>query len=200
MALQRHHVKDTMKVTNFKTCAALIACVFLSAQVYALTISDPGVAGGFWAGGQVGDVTNVTAWGNYLLGLGANRTARVDASGDTNAATETYKTGLNNYNGALNGGTAISGSNNVAQYAWAMARYGDNRYVLYYVPHLGGNTIPLTSESIWTRESGLPYGLTRLTGYGGTPSVPAVPDGGATLMLLAAALGCLEAVRRFKKV
>ena len=51
-----------MKITNFKTWAALIACAFLAAPAEALSISDPGVAGGFWAGGQVGNVTNVTAW------------------------------------------------------------------------------------------------------------------------------------------
>ena len=97
-----------MKITNFKTWAALIACAFLAVPAEALSISDPGVAGGFWAGGQVGNVTNVTAWANHLLSLGASATATADASGDNNAATETYKTGLNNYNATLTARTTIS--------------------------------------------------------------------------------------------
>lgn len=131
--------------------------------------------------------------------MGANTTATADADGDNNAATENYKTGLNNYNGTLTGGTAISLSSDLFPYTWVLAKYGDARYVLYYVPDLGGNTIPLTSEPLWAKESGAGYLRTTLTGYNGTPYVP-VPDGGATLMLLGAALGCLGVVQRFKKI
>ena len=188
-----------MKITNFRTWATFVACAFLATPAAALplTINDPGVAGGFWGGAQLGDVTNLTAWGNHLLGLGASATVTADALGDNNAATENYKTGLNNYNATLTGGTAVSGTNNVSAYTWVVAKYGDTRYVLYYVPQLGGTTIPLSSEPIWARESGRGYALMSFVGYNGT-TVP-VPEGGVTLMLLGAALGCLEAVRRFKK-
>ena len=102
-----------MKITNFRTWAALITCAFLTAPAEALSISDPGVAGGFSAIGQVGDVANVTAWGNHLLGLDVvDATTTADAAGDTgtnNAASEFYKTGLNSYDGTLTGGTQIRG-------------------------------------------------------------------------------------------
>lgn len=82
-----------------------------------------------------------------------------------------------------------------------IAKYGNTQYVLYYVPDLGGNTIPLTSEPMWVKDSGAGFTLSNFIGYTGTPYVPVpVPDGGATLMLLGAALGCLEVVRRFKKI
>ena len=152
-----------MKITNFRTWTALIACAFLSAPAYALGISDLGVAGGFWTGGQLRDVSNVTAWGNHLLGLDADETETASASGDNNLATENYKTGRN-YDGTLGGGTLITGT--VSEYDWVVARYGDNRYVLYDVPDLPGNTIPLTSGTIWTKQSGQSYPLSAgLIGY-----------------------------------
>ena len=171
-----------------------IACVLLVAPAYAaISLNDPGVVGTIEAGTQNSSTDNEVEWANYLLSLGANATVTADGNIPTDGASENYKTGINNYNGTLTGGTQINNSTNVSGYAYVLAKYdGQNAgYVLFNVAAYG-NTIPGTSEPIWTNTQGNGYGLSHFTGYGST----SVPDGGMTLMLLGGGLVGLETLRR----
>lgn len=183
-----------MKITNWKTWVATLACVTLVGPAYALTINDPGVVGTVDAGTQNSSTDNEEDWSNYLLSLGTNTTSTFDADG--NGTTEDYETGNNDYSGTVSGGTQIDdGSNDVSGYLWVLAKYdGQNAgYVLFYVPDLlVANTIPLFSDSIWTNIKGEGYQLSHFTGFGST----SVPDGGTTLGLLGLAMLGLGYLRK----
>ena len=96
----------------------------------------------------------------------------------------------------LNGAVKNPSGNNVVNlgtgglYTYLLATYSSNsRTEVWYVGDLGGTiTIPLSASG---------YGLSGWMLFG--PGVPGVPDGGATAMLLGAALVALGVVRRHLK-
>jgi hypothetical protein len=189
-----------MKISSLKTWTAAIAVTFLAAPVYSLTINDAGVVGA--ASGETGgnaNETTATAIANHLLAMGASESDPDPCS--LSGTTTCYKTSSTDYNGTLDVADATKvdgGSNDVSGFTWVLAKYdGDNAgFVLFYVPDLGGTTIPLTSSSIWLNVAGQGYQLSNFVGWNGTN----VPDGGMTLLLLGAALGGLGAARRFMNV
>jgi hypothetical protein len=179
--------------------ATAIAVTLLTAPAYALTINDPGVVGA--ASGETGGDANVataTAIAQHLLDMAASTT---DLPGcDIDGTTTCYETSSTEYAGApstvLTGGVRVDGgSTDVSGFTYVLAKYNGNNagFVLFYVPTFG-NTIPQYPATLWT-DNRYQYGLSNFTGWNGT----SVPDGGATLILLGAALGGLGVVRRRMK-
>jgi hypothetical protein len=192
-----------MRTMKFTTWAVAIALALSAAPAYALTIDDTGVVGSIdqaVVSNQAANPTNETAWANYLIDLGLNADTTVDAPGDDSDDPERYETNANiDYSSGTDFalGTQHSGTD-VTGYTYVLAKYdGQNAgYVLFYVPDYG-NTIPQTSDSIWTNKEGKGYDISHFTSFGSKTTT--VPDGGATLSLLGLALGGLGAARRFMK-
>jgi hypothetical protein len=180
-----------------------LACALFAIPASALTLTTPGVVGAIYTGTQPSPASNELAWANYLLGLGANATVTVDAPGDSDPATEQYRTSATDYNATLSGGTQVPGNNaqpstyNVSAYSWVLAKYdGKNAgYVLFYVPDTNG-TISGYSNPLWGSKPGQ-YALSHYTYF---TSATRTPDGGATLLLLGLALSGIGAGRRFMKI
>jgi hypothetical protein len=189
-----------MKVSGCKTLIVAVAFALLTAQAYALSLTDPGVVGAASgestpSGAQFGDPLEMLAVAQHLLNMAANS---VDPTGCSLAgSTPCYRTGPTEYSATLTGGVQNStGSNNVSGYEWVLAKYnGPNAgYVLFHVPTWGSSLIPTTSSAIWLNNGGNGYGLSSYVGWGSTR----VPDSGATLSLLGLALAGIGAFRRFK--
>ena len=173
------------------TIAIASGCLLVSGA-NALTINDPGVVGIIDTGADSADVTTVTPYANYLLSLGASESQTVSGV--------YYATSSTDYNGTLTGGTRVDGATpDVSSFLWVLGKYnGKNAgYVLFYIPDVGGSSIPEYSDSIWTNAAGKGYQLSNITGYGTRTSIP---DGGMTLTLFGASLlGLFGAARRFAK-
>jgi hypothetical protein len=195
-----------MRMTKYTSWAVAVGLALSAAPAFALTINDAGVVGTIEAGtGNGSNASNETDWSNYLLSLGANATVTTDADTPPNGNNETYKTGSNDYNATLSTGTqsAAIGDNdpipNVAGSQYALVKYdGPNAgYVLYNVADFDGGSgnLPEFSYSIWGKAE--QYRVSHVTTFGGKTTT--VPDGGATLILLGAALSGLGAARRFMK-
>jgi len=194
-----------MRIAKYTSWAVAIGLVLSAAPASALSINDAGVVGTVEAGTQNSNPLNETEWANYLLSLGATTTATTDGNTPPDGATETYETGTNNYDGTLSTGTQSGavGDNdpipNVAGAEYALVKYdGQNAgYVLFNVADFDGGSgdLPEFSFPIWGKEE--QYRVSHVTTFGGKTTT--VPDGGATLILLGAALSGLGAARRFMK-
>jgi hypothetical protein len=184
-------LKGTYVKTLTRVGLAAVLALGMTFSANALTLTDAGVVGTVEPGTENSSVANEVIWANYLLSLAANQTTSFDANSSGSA--ENYKTGPTDYNGTLTGGTQISGSTDVSGYTYVLAKYdGQNAgYVLFNVADYG-NTIPSTSASIWLNEQSEGYNLSHFTGFGGN----GVPDGGATMLLLGAALSALGFANR----
>ena len=194
-----------MRMTKYTSWAVAIGLALTAAPASALTINDAGVVGTVEAGTQNSSPPNETEWANYLLSLGASATTTADGNTPLDGQNETYKTSSTDYNGTLSTGTQSGavGSNdpipNVAGAEYALVKYdGQNAgYVLYNVADFDGGSgnLPEFSYSIWGKAT--QYRVSHVTTFGGKTTT--VPDGGATLILLGAALSGLGAARRFMK-
>ena len=194
-----------MRMTKYTSWAVAIGLALTAAPASALTINDAGVVGTVEAGTQNSSPPNETEWANYLLSLGASTTTTADGNTPLDGQNETYKTGSNDYNATLSTGTQSGpvGDNdpipNVAGSDYALVKYdGPNAgYVLYNVADFDGGSgnLPEFSYSLWGKAE--QYRVSHVTTFGGTTTT--VPDGGATLILLGAALSGLGAARRFMK-
>ena len=194
-----------MRMTKYTSWAVAIGLALTAAPASALTINDAGVVGTVEAGTQNSSPSNETEWANYLLSLGATTTTTADGNVPLDGQNETYKTSSTDYNGTLSTGTqsAPVGTNdpipNVAGSQYALVKYdGQNAgYVLYNVADFDGGSgnLPEFSYSLWGKAE--QYRVSHVTTFGGKTTT--VPDGGATLILLGAALSGLGAARRFMK-
>lgn len=184
---------------------AAVALLFgFSSSAAALTINDPGVAG-LLEGQVASNTTNEATISNFILAMLANQTiAAPPVNGDTvncspDQGTCEYKTGATNYNGTVSGGTQQTTNPTVLIAAalnseWILAKFdGPNAgYVLFNTAAFlaAGNTaLPANGATIWDAQGS---GLSHYT-YFGTRTVP---DGGASLLLLGAALGAVGLMRR----
>jgi hypothetical protein len=178
--------------------AVVVFVLSLGANVFALTINDPGVVGSVYTGTQSSSVTNETVWANYLLSLGANTTVTTDTPGDkppSNTDTETYVTGSTDYNGTVSGGVqGAAGDYTVdGNYQYALVKYdGQNAGYVLFDLSVSGNTLPEYSYSIWWNGTDTSsYQISHYTAF--NPCTENcdegdVPDGGSTVALLGSAL------------
>lgn len=185
---------------------AAVALLFgFGSSAAALTINDPGVAG-ILEGQFASNTTNEAIAANQILSMGANQT--IDAAIATpglgvncigQGPTCDYMTGVNNYNGSVSGGVQVLDTTSLTAAAFAsqfiLAKFdGPNAgYVLFntadWVTFWGSTTLPANGSTIWGPGQN---GLSHYT-YFGTRTVP---DGGASLLLLGAALGAVGMLRR----
>jgi hypothetical protein len=183
-----------MKYGNIKNCALAIVCAWLAGtSAYALSITDPGVLGIIETGEPASDALE-TEYANTLLGqpLNSGPTTIQASNGDDHDYT---RNGLADPgSGSVSGPIKDETGNTVvpAGYEYVLAKYdgpngGD---VLWYLGG-AGITLPSTSEPLWANPAGHGYGISHFTVFN------SVPDGGATVMLLGAALAGLGTVRRF---
>lgn len=184
---------------------AVLTLLFgFSSNAAALTINDPGVAG--ILEGQVStNPTNEATISNFILAMGANSVvAAPPVNGDVvncsaDQGTCEYKTGSNNYNGTVSGGTQQVSNPTILTAAALASQYilakfdGPNAgYVLFNTADwlaAGNTTLPANGSTIWSANGS---GLSHYT-YFGTRTVP---DGGASLLLLGAGLGVVGMLRR----
>jgi hypothetical protein len=186
------------KLAILTTSIAFVSVFAVNAS--AVTIDDNGVVGAFTSGSVEGpgnppEAEDAAA--EFLLDMLSN-TEFPNPCSLSNTTGVCFHTSDNGdgtgYSGNL--GTPVKVDNNstdVAGWTWVLGKYdGPNAgYILFYIPDWG-NTIPSNPSTIWgTGEFGLSHTL-----RWGTVSVP---DGGATLMLLGAALSGLGLMRRRSK-
>jgi hypothetical protein len=169
-----------------------------------LTINDPGVVGAHHGALANSNEANELILAQFLLDMIAPTSdsngaaaggSPCDITNDIGChATSNveYADNLLAPNQGLSGDFTID-----AGFDYALAKYGggDNGgYVLFY---LGGaaTTLPTASNTLWGRNNTEQYGFSHYTTFA-VPTQFDVPDGGATLMLLGAALGGLGFVRR----
>jgi hypothetical protein len=196
-------MKLTMKTNNIVPLKkiALLAAAFcaatlaLSPNASALTFGDANDLGQVLVGIPSGDDAR-TAYVNHLIDMVPGTSD--SALGQTfNRSLANPGPGFPNYPDAVFGvngsGTSIDLGDGTL-YSYLFAKYdGPNAgSEVWYVGGLSGIiTIPAVGLA------GQNYGLSGWTLFG--PGVPGVPDGGATVMLLGAALGSLGMARRFLK-
>jgi hypothetical protein len=168
-------------------CAVTLAC---SQNASALTIGDSHEMG-FVDPGQPVLVSTATNFVNTMIGLGLGGSTHVIIGPYDNLVTRS-----NNAFGPLPTAVyALTGHSTTIDlgtglYSYLFAKYDGPNFgaEVWYVGNLSGIiTIPATAGG---------YGLSLWKLFG--PGV-AVPDGGATVMLLGAALGALGMARRFLK-
>jgi hypothetical protein len=191
-----HNMKCAMKINIIPTkklamlsaafCAVMLA---FSHNASALTIGDNQELGFVDPGLPAGDA-NRTLFVNTMIGLGLGGSTHVVIGPHDNLVTRSN----NNFGPlptavfALNGtGTTIDLGSGL--YSYLYAKYDGPNFgaEVWYVGNLTGIiTIPATGGG---------YGLSGWTLFG--PGGVQVPDGGATVMLLGAALAALGIARRF---
>ena len=170
----------------------------------ALEITDAGVVGAFH-GSIPSNTTNELAVAEFLLDMIAPSS---DSNGPAAGITPCditndlgcYATSNVEYAGNLAAPVqGASGDFTVdAGFDYALAKYGNAQagggYVLFY---LGGaaTSLPTASNILWGAANTEQFGLSHYTTFVATTQFD-VPDGGATLMLLGAALGGLGFLRR----
>jgi VPDSG-CTERM motif len=169
-----------------------------------LTINDPGVVGAHHGGLENSNETTELLLAQFLLDLiaptsdsngpaaGGNPCDITNDIGCHATSNTEYAGNIAAPNQGLSGDLTID-----AGFDYALAKYGggDNGgYVLFY---LGGAaaTLPIASNTLWGRDNTEQFGFSHYTTFVATDTFD-VPDGGATLMLLGAALGGLGLVRR----
>jgi VPDSG-CTERM motif len=187
-----------MKIAFIQTRKFALLCTVLagalltfssSARAVSLQIGDSHELGFVNYGIPSGDADR-TAYVNYLIGMALGTQA--DALGQHFTRSNNSFGSLPTAVFALNGtGTSVNlGSGGT--YSYLFAKYDGPNYgsEVWYVGDLSGViTIPATAGG---------YGLSGWTLFG--PGAPGVPDGGATVMLLGAALGALGMARRFLRI
>src|SRR4029450_4068010 len=178
-------------------CAAMLA---FSPSASALTFGDANDLGTVFSGIPSGDDAR-TNYVNHLIDMAPGATD--SALGQTfTRSSKNPGPGFPNYPDAVSFGPSGNGVGTSIDlgdgtlYSYLFAKYDGPRAgsEVWYVGGLSGIvTIPAVGLA------GQNYGLSGWTlfGPGGTP--PGVPDGGATVMLLGAALGSLGMARRFLK-
>jgi hypothetical protein len=197
-----------MRIKKTLTIGAVaigLVCL-LNQAAYAdpITINDAGVVGAFTGEvlqGQGGTaVEQELAAAQHLLDMAINSTDPTNCSLSGNG--DCYKTGDNDYSGTLSGGTQIDGGTTdlsaaiAAGAVWVLAKYdGQNAgYVMFNLADwiaAGNTSLPQTSADIWSNGQDNGYDISHYTYF-----TASVPDGGATLILLGAALGGLGVLRR----
>jgi hypothetical protein len=197
-------MKLTMKTNNIVPLKkiALLAAAFCAATLAfsqnasALTFGDANDLGQVIAGIPSGDDAR-TGYVNHLIDM-------VPGTSDS-ALGQTFHRSLNNpgpgfpnypdavfdHNGTGNTGIDL-GDGTLFSYLFAKYDGPNAGSEVWYVGGLSG-IITIPSHGLLGQN----YGLSGWTLFG--PGVPGVPDGGATVMLLGAALGSLGMARRFLK-
>ena len=188
-------MKSAMKTNKLALLSAAVCAVMLVAfshNASALTIGDSQELGFVDPGLPAGDA-NRTLFVNTMIGLALGGSTHVIIGPHDNLVARS-----NNDFGPLP--TAVFAQNGstttidlgVGLYSYLYAKYDGPNFgaEVWYVGNLSGIiTIPAFGLA------GQNYGLSGWTLFG--PGVPGVPDGGATVMLLGAALGALGMARRF---
>jgi hypothetical protein len=180
--------RNKLALLSAAFCAVMLA---FSQNASALTIGDSRELG-FVDPAQPVFVGTATNFVNTMIGLGLGGSTHVIIGPNDNLVTRS-----NNAFGPLptavyaltGGGTTINLGTGL--YSYLFAKYDGPNFgaEVWYVGNLSGIiTIPATAGG---------YGLSRWKLFG--PGV-GVPDGGATVMLLGAALGVLGVPRRFLKI
>ena len=188
-----------------KVSVGVLSAVFVALMAtngFAVSI-DPdglGVVGTIETGTQNSNPTNEIQWSQYLLNLALADTATVDANTPLDGKTEDYDTNdVHDYSGLLTqvgGGTQVAPGSDITNYEYVLGKYnGQNAgYVLFNVSELGGTTIPLLSDDIWTNNQGNGYGLSHITVFNETdPNKPpqnVIPEP-ATVLLFGSGLAGL---------
>ncbi len=179
-------------------CAAVGSALFaFSPNVKALTVGDGQTVGYVFYGIPSGDADR-TQYVNDLVFFYNHGCASGTDCGTASGQSYHMVNGSPTFGATLPGavfghdgtGTTVS-LGAVGTYTYLFAKYdGPNQgSVVWYVGNLGGDqTIP----SDWNG-----YGLSGWTLFTGGPPPGSLPDGGATAMLLGAALGALGMARRF---
>ena len=168
-----------------------------AANASAVTLNDNGVVGAFTNAtlpGPGNPPEDEDALAEQLLDMAILSTNPAGCN-ISNAALACMATGDNNYSGDLGTPTKVdNNSTDVAGWTWVLGKYdGPNAgYILYFVPDLAGGVIPSDPSPIWGTGG---FGLSHTLRWG----TVSVPDGGATLMLLGAALSGLGLMRRRSK-
>jgi hypothetical protein len=174
---------NKLAVLSAAFCAVMLA---FSTNASALTIGDSQELGKVFFGIPSGDDAR-TNYVNHLIGMALGTSDVADG--------QTYFRSNNSFSPLPTAVFALNGTSTTIDlgsglYTYLFAKYDGPNYgsEVWYVGNLSGIiTIPATGGG---------YGLSGWTlfGPGGTPGVP---DGGATVMLLGAALGALGMARRF---
>jgi hypothetical protein len=172
-----------LAVLSAAFCAVMLA---FSTNASALTIGDAQELGFVQFGIPSGDDARTT-YVNHLIGMALGTSDVADG--------QTYFRSNNSFSPLPTAVFALNGTSTTIDlgsglYTYLFAKYDGPNYgsEVWYVGNLSGIiTIPATGGG---------YGLSGWTlfGPGGTPGVP---DGGATVMLLGAALGALGMARRY---
>jgi hypothetical protein len=174
---------NKLAVLSAAFCAVMLA---FSTNASALTIGDSQELGKVFFGIPSGDDARTT-YVNHLIGMALGTSDVADG--------QTYFRSNNSFSPLPTAVFALNGTSTTIDlgsglYTYLFAKYDGPNYgsEVWYVGNLSGIiTIPATGGG---------YGLSGWTlfGPGGTPGVP---DGGATVMLLGAALGALGMARRY---
>jgi hypothetical protein len=207
-----HNMKLNMKTNNIvplKKIALLAAAVCAAMRAFspnasALTFGDANDLGQVLFGIPSGD-DDRTNYVNHLIDLAPGTTGDMALGQTFNRSLKNPGPGFPNYPDAVSFGPSGNGVGTSIDlgdgtlYSYLFAKYdGPNAGAeVWYVGGMSG-TITIPALGLAGQEAN-EYGLSGWTlfGPGGTP--PGVPDGGATVMLLGAALGSLGMARRFLK-
>jgi hypothetical protein len=196
-------MKLTMKTNNIVPLKkiALLAAAFCAAMLAfspnasALTFGDANDLGTVFSGIPSGDDAR-TGYVNHLIDM-APGTSDVALGQTFNRSLANPGPGFPNYPDAVfdhNGtGTSIDLGDGTL-YSYLFAKY-DGKNAGSEVWYVGGLSGIVTIPAVGL--AGQNYGLSGWTLFG--PGANGVPDGGATVMLLGAALGSLGMARRFLK-
>ena len=185
------------KLAMFPVALAFVG--LFGSTAWALTISDASVVGWIKGGEQNASTATETTAGNHLLAMDALDT---DANGpgfgspDCDVATDDgcYATSAMAIGGSLSGAQQFDGTSVAAGWDYVMAKYDgpEGGWVLWFI---GGSaaTLPADSAPLWMNPAGQEgLGLSHYTVF----NPRAVPDGGSLVLLLGAALGAVEVLRR----
>jgi VPDSG-CTERM motif len=181
---------NKLALLSAAVCAVMLA---FSHNASALTIGDNQELGFVLFGIPSGDAAR-TLYVNTMIGLPLGGSTAVTIGAHDNLVNRSNNDfgPLSTAVFALNGtGTTIDLGNGTL-YSYLFAKYDGPKYgaEVWYVGNLSGIiTIPATAFG---------YGLSGWTLFG--PGGVNVPDGGATVMLLGAALGAIGLARRFLRV
>jgi hypothetical protein len=177
-----------------------------SSNAAALSITDPGVVGAYHGSlGGGSNLANELALAQFLLNMAASSSdsnGPALGGGPCNISTATGCAATSNVEYAAVIATGIQAKDNDftvdAGFQFALAKYGSGQnqggYVLYAL-NGAATSLPLQSNTLWGKSGTQQYGLSHFTAFSASTTFR-VPDGGATMILLGAALGGLGVLRR----